>query len=582
MIPELDTPKKSRIPVLKKVKVLNPIKSQNDIMCNNNQFKYCRNCCKLKENLDAIEHNVTTLLKENNYLRQQLSIANEHLSDNYNDTSILSSNLNDMYSCSDSVIPSQSNERSLLEVCQNTTSTSDLSDDMNSQPFSLLPGHPFSEFDVHQLDNEVDYSHKLHNRSVKFFGAVPYEYGEITHEPCSVPKESYLLKIIDHVQLLFPQYSFNSVLVNRYANGNSIIPMHADDEHCIQPGSSILTVSLGETRTIKFQPKNNTSGSEISTSLQHGDVFIMSTLSQKLFKHGIPKDHSKSVRISLTFRNLVCPNVPNDVLSQTPSLGIVSQFLLDLSISKPLIGHGTPSIQQVESSASPTDTSASPTVTRSLGMVTPELPASTVDTVFVSSSMFAELDQSKLSSNSHKSAVFFYRGATARGIHHRLQNDPDFIAVDPKPIKQIFLLCGTNDIDNILNVQKNNWSNINVDASNYDEYQLDKTTHDIDNLINYLHNRYPCAKINILNILPRASINRNFVINRLNEYLRNLCSQRVYLTDINTEFRLCLFSKEDGFRKEMFFKQSGSDNVHLNKSGVIRLGKHLKYLVHNI
>ena len=579
MISELDTSliRQSRIPVLKKVKVLNPIKSQNENdMCHSNQFKYCRNCCKLKENLNAIELNVTTLLKENNYLRQQLSKANERLSDNSNNKSTLSSNVYDTYNCSDSVIDSQSNRFS-IDVCQNTTLAGDLLDDLSSQPFSLLPGHPFSEFDVNQLDNEVDFSHKLYNRSVKFYGAVPYKYGEVTHEPCSVPKESYLLKIVNHVNFLFPQYTFNSVLVNRYENGNSYIPMHADDEQSIMPGSSILTVSLGETRTIKFQSINNMNGSEISTSLQHGDVFIMSSMSQQLFKHGIPKDHSKSVRVSLTFRNLIYPTVSSDALSQTPSLDSVSQFLFDLSISKPLIDLATPSIQKVDSSTSPSDT---PTEPQSKANPTAQLSASTVDTLFISSSMFAELDQSKLSSNSHKSAVFFYRGGTARDIHHRLQNDPDFLAVDAKPIKQIFLLCGTNDIDNILNVQKNNRSNIHVDARNYDEYKLDKTCHDIYNLINYLHNRNPCTKIHLLNILPRASIGRNFVINKLNEYLVNLCSQKVYLTFINTEFRICLFSKDDGFRKEMFFKQSGSDNVHLNKSGIIRLGKHLKYLVH--
>ena len=47
-----------------------------------------------------------------------------------------------------------------------------------------------------------------------------------------------------------------------------------------------------------------------------------------------------------------------------------------------------------------------------------------IDTIFISSSMLADLDYSKLTSNCHKAAVFFYRGATASGIHQKLKDDP--------------------------------------------------------------------------------------------------------------------------------------------------------------
>ena len=42
-------------------------------------------------------------------------------------------------------------------------------------------------------------------------------------------------------------------------------------------------------------------------------------------------------------------------------------------------------------------------------------------------------------------------------------------------VKQIFLLSGTN-VDNILHVQRNNHSNINVNSYNYDRYKSDQTT----------------------------------------------------------------------------------------------------------
>ena len=142
------------------------------------------------------------------------------------------------------------------------------------------------------------------------------------------------------------------------------------------------------------------------------------------------------------------------------------------------------------------------------------------------------------------------------------------------------MLCGTNDIDNILSVQRNNHSDVNIDYAYFDEHKFGKSLNDIKNLVDFIHSWSINAQINMLNILPRASIHRNKVINGINQYLINICNQGSFLKYIDTESNLYLFSSNDGFRKAMFFKSIGTDNVHLNKSGVIRLGKHLKYLLH--
>ena len=547
--------KLSKIPVLKKVKVLKPLKSNVTESCSESHFKYCRNCQVLKENLTTCEQNIATLLKENNFLRQQLAILNQ------------SSNLPDQFTqhenCEVTAKP--------LQTPGKITNTNPVNSNVTiPQPYSLTPGHPFSQFDVNTLDKEITYSHDLSSRKIKFFGDVPYQYSEIVHQPCSIPEDSYLLQITDHVKALFPNFTFNSVLINKYVNGSGYIPMHSDDEKCIRPNSNILTVSLGETRIINFQPKFKSHGSDLSTNLEHGDVFIMSSNSQKLFKHGIPKDCSKSMRISLTFRDLVWPQTET-----IPSPGA-------------LIIEGIPSPTQVETVQEkanihnlqvPFELGNSQQMQQDTREATAE-PVQKVDTLFISSSMFADMDHTKLSSSNHSAAVFFYRGATAGGILNKLQHDPDFNDIDASSIKQVFLLCGTNDVDNILHVQRSNHSNINIDSDNYDEHKFLKTIHDMHNLVNFLHNRNFKARINILNILPRASISRNRVINNLNQYLMNLCNQLERSTFINTEFRINLFSSHDGFRKMPYFKQIGSDNVHLNKEGVVRLGKHLKYLSH--
>ena len=122
-----------------------------------------------------------------------------------------------------------------------------------TQPFCLMPEHPFSGFDVNQLDLEIDYSHEFCNRKSRFYGDIPYKYRGAIHEPCKIPKDSYLRRIIDHVKIFSPTiYSFNSVLTNKYENDNSHIPLHSVNENNTRPNSSILTISLGEARLIKF------------------------------------------------------------------------------------------------------------------------------------------------------------------------------------------------------------------------------------------------------------------------------------------------------------------------------------------
>ena len=529
----------SKIPVFKKVKVLKPLKNVTSEKFCESHFKYCRNCNVLENNLRTTEMNIATLLKENNFLRQQL--ANIDLS--Y--TLPFKVQQTDDCQVVDELTDNPQTEKPIDAELINHNSDIDV----NSQPYSLIPEHPFAEFDVGMLDRETKYTHDLSNRKIKFFGDVPYYYSNIVHQPCSIPEDSYLLKITNLIKTLLPKFSFNSVLINKYSNGYDHIPMHSDNEECIKPNSNIVTVSLGETRKINFQPIVHSHGSDISIDLQHGDVFVMSSKSQKLFRHGIPQDKSKSMRISLTFRDLIWPHTnPTSILPPCPV-----------------------TIDQ--------NTHLSP-----VQNVTTEVTAESdrnVDTLFISSSMFANLDHSKLSSKNHKAAVFFYRGATAGNMLSRLQQDPTFNNVVNSNIKQIFLLCGSNDVDNILHVQRRNHSNcINVDSINYDQYKMENTMHEMHNLVNFLHSRYFNATVKVMNILPRISKSRNQVINQLNKYLKDLCYRFQRLEFINTEYNINLFSSHEGFRKNAYFANVGSDNVHLNKAGVVRLGRHLKYLSH--
>ena len=93
------------------------------------------------------------------------------------------------------------------------------------------------------------------DREVKLYGQYGYSYGKTIHTPCDIPTNSYVSKVFQRVADTYPEQTFNSVLVTKFTDGNSSIPMHSDDEVDIDRTSNILTVSLGATRTVNFWDK---------------------------------------------------------------------------------------------------------------------------------------------------------------------------------------------------------------------------------------------------------------------------------------------------------------------------------------
>ena len=80
-------------------------------------------------------------------------------------------------------------------------------------------------------------------------------------------------------------------------------------------------------------------------------------------------------------------------------------------------------------------------------------------TIYISSSMFRGLCEEKMSSFSQKAAVFYYPGATAGGILSRLKSDTRFARLKNTHVSKIFLLCGTNNVHQILGVKPINRAN---------------------------------------------------------------------------------------------------------------------------
>jgi alkylated DNA repair dioxygenase AlkB len=126
----------------------------------------------------------------------------------------------------------------------------------------------------------------------------PYSFSGITLQPKKWTPE--LLEIKKQVESKVDA-SFNSVLLNRYRNGNDSISWHTDAEKELGKNPVIASVNLGETR--EFQLKHIHTNEKISIDLSHGSLLIMMGELQHFWKHQIPKT-KKTVgeRINLTFR----------------------------------------------------------------------------------------------------------------------------------------------------------------------------------------------------------------------------------------------------------------------------------------
>ena len=119
-------------------------------------------------------------------------------------------------------------------------------------------------------------------------------------------------------QILFSKYiaqykwKSNSILINKYTNGNNIIPKHRDSEVIFGDNPIIAVYSVGAQRTMRFrrvQLNNNKSIKEhepIDIVLEPNSLLIMSGTIQKHYTHEILRDPAiTDERYSLTFRHHV-------------------------------------------------------------------------------------------------------------------------------------------------------------------------------------------------------------------------------------------------------------------------------------
>jgi len=98
---------------------------------------------------------------------------------------------------------------------------------------------------------------------------------------------------------------FNSVLLNRYRDGQDSMGWHSDDEPELGPSPVIASLSLGAARRFLLR-RRDAHARKMEYRLGHGDLLVMAGQTQRFYQHALPKmARVQGERINLTFRGIV-------------------------------------------------------------------------------------------------------------------------------------------------------------------------------------------------------------------------------------------------------------------------------------
>jgi alkylated DNA repair dioxygenase AlkB len=143
------------------------------------------------------------------------------------------------------------------------------------------------------------------HRSVGFFSdeSKGYKYSNQISKSIELPP--FLKELLEKINKEFDT-DFNGILVNMYSSGEDYIGAHSDDEKGLGKRSTVIGISLGETRIMRFRGKKTPiiqNGKKyVDMEMPNGCLFSMEDF-QKEFTHEIPiQKKINGTRISLTFR----------------------------------------------------------------------------------------------------------------------------------------------------------------------------------------------------------------------------------------------------------------------------------------
>lgn len=133
--------------------------------------------------------------------------------------------------------------------------------------------------------------------------------------------DDYIKKLFLDKNISIQNPKINSCLFNKYRDGNDRIRAHRDTKESFGKKPTIVGLSMGGEREIKFVRIMNSLNREknihiykkdkenkhlnFKQKLEDGSLFIMAGCSQKYFTHEIPQCNSKEMRYSATFREFI-------------------------------------------------------------------------------------------------------------------------------------------------------------------------------------------------------------------------------------------------------------------------------------
>ena len=99
---------------------------------------------------------------------------------------------------------------------------------------------------------------------------------------------------------------FNSVLLNKYRDGQDSMGWHSDDEAELGSEPTIASLSLGGPRRFLLRHKGRKDLAPVEVPLNHGTLVVMRGPTQAHWQHQVPKTKRPvAARINLTFRRII-------------------------------------------------------------------------------------------------------------------------------------------------------------------------------------------------------------------------------------------------------------------------------------
>lgn len=142
-------------------------------------------------------------------------------------------------------------------------------------------------------------------KNTDYFGCIPYYI--YNYQGNRIKKEIRdwnSVPIIRDIAISLSSFTgqeYHMCLVQLYNNGESGIKPHRDKE--MLHGSIITSISLGTTRTMRFERNNNGIFEYIDIPLKTGALCLIMPPTNDYWLHSITTDKTETPRISLIFRN---------------------------------------------------------------------------------------------------------------------------------------------------------------------------------------------------------------------------------------------------------------------------------------